>query len=60
MFFMWTFLKSLLNLLQYFFCFMVCFFGHEACVILASQPGIKPSCLARSASEGEVLTTEGG
>ena len=30
------------------------FFGHEACGILASQPGIKP---APPALEGEVLTT---
>ena len=28
--------KSLLNLLQYCFCFMFCFFGHKACEILAS------------------------
>ena len=31
------FLKSLLNLLQYCFCFMFWFFGHEACGILAPQ-----------------------
>ena len=28
-------LKSLLNFLQYFFCFMFCFWGHETCGILA-------------------------
>ena len=33
---------------------MFCFFGPEACGILASQPGIKP---APPALEGEVLTT---
>ena len=36
------FLKSLLNLLQYCFCFMLWFFGHKACGILAPRPGIKP------------------
>ena len=30
-------------------------FGHEACGILAPQPGIKP---IRPAMEGEVLTPE--
>ena len=35
-------LKSLLNLLQYCFCFLFWFFGREARGILASQPGIKP------------------
>ena len=33
---------------------MFCFFGHEACRILAPQPGIKPTL---SALEGKVLTT---
>lgn len=33
-------LKILLNLLQYCFCFMFWFFGHEACGILTHQPGI--------------------
>ena len=46
--------KSLLNLLQYCFCFMFWFFGHEACVILALQRGIEP---IPPALEGEVLTT---
>ena len=31
---------------------MLCFFGHDACGILAPQPGIEPLAL-----EGEVLTT---
>ena len=48
------FLKSLLNLLQYCFCFMICFFGHEACGILVPQPGIKPTPLGL---ESKVLTT---
>ena len=52
----WTiFLKSLLNLLQYCFCFMYFWiFGREACGILTPQPGIKP---APPALEGRVLTT---
>ena len=37
------FLKSLLNLLRYCFCFLFWFFGHEACGILVPQPGIKPA-----------------
>ena len=48
------FLKSLLNLLQYCFCFMFWFFGLEACRILAPQPGIEPTL---PALEGVVLTT---
>ena len=47
-------LKSLLNLLQYSFCFMFWFFGCEACGILAPWPGIEP---ALPVLEGEVLTT---
>ena len=52
-FLMWTifFLKSLLNLVQYCFCFM--FFEHEACGILASQPETEP---APPTLEGKVLT----
>ena len=46
------FLKSLLNLLQYRYCFNV-FLG-EACGILAPWPEVKP---APPALEGEVLTT---
>ena len=43
-FFFWCgpFLKSLLNLLQYCFCFMFWFFGCQACGILALQSGIEP------------------
>ena len=51
---MWTIFKALLNLLQYCFCFIFCFFGHEACGILASQPGFE---LSPPALEGAVLTT---
>ena len=47
-------LKSLLNLLQYCFCFMFWFFGYEAHGILALQPGIEPTPCAL---EGTVLTT---
>ena len=50
-----SFLKSLLNLLRYCFCFMFWFFGCEACGILAPWQGIEP---APPALEGEVLTTE--
>ena len=46
-------LKFLLNLLQYCFCSVFCFFGHEACGILALQPGMEP---VPPALEGEVLT----
>ena len=45
-------LKSLLNLLQYCFCFMFWFFDLLACGVLAPPPGIKP---APPAVEGEVL-----
>ena len=48
------FLKSLLNLLQYCFCFIFHFFGPEAYEILAPQPGIKP---VPPSLEGKVLTT---
>ena len=52
---MWIiFLKSLLNRLQYCFCFMVWFFGHEACGVLAPWLGIEPTS---PALEGEILTT---
>ena len=44
------FLKSLLNFLQYCFCFMFWFLGGEACGILGSQPRIKPTL---PALEGE-------
>ena len=49
------FLKALLKLLQYCFCYLCFgFFGPEACGILAPQPRIKPT---PPALEGEVLTT---
>ena len=54
-FLMWTiFFKSLLNLLQYCFCFMFWFFGCQACGIFTPQPGTEP---APPALEGEVFTT---
>ena len=55
-FFFWCglFLKSLLNLLQYCFCFMFWFFGPKARGILPPRPGIE---LTPPALEGEVLTT---
>ena len=43
---------SLLNLLQYCFCFIFWFFACETCGILASQAGIEPALLAL---EGKVL-----
>ena len=48
------FLKSLLNLLQYCFCFKVWCFGLQAHRIFAPCPGIEPT----PALEGEVLITE--
>ena len=49
------FLKALLKLLQYCFCYSCFgFFGPEACGILAPQPRIEP---APPALEGEILTT---
>ena len=48
------FLKPLLILLQYCFCFTFCFFGHEACGILALRPGIQPT---PPALEGDILTS---
>ena len=54
-FLMWTiFLKSLLNLLHYYFCSMVWPFSHEACGILVLRPGIKSTS---PALEGEVSTS---
>ena len=55
-FFNGPFLKSLLSLLQYCFCFLcsVFFFGWEACRILAPPTGIEP---APAALEGKVLKT---
>ena len=52
---MWTILKAFIeNLLQYCFCFMFWFFGHEVCQILAPQPGIEP---ALPALDSEISTT---
>ena len=52
---MWTILKSLVNLLQYGFCYSCSdFFDHEACGVFALQAGIEPSPLVL---ESEVLTT---
>ena len=52
--FFFSFEKSLLNLLQYCFCLMFWFFGHEACEILAPWPEIK---LASPTLKEEVPTT---
>ena len=52
------FLKSLFNLLQHYFCCLrsvVFFFGHESCVILTLQSGLK---LTPPALEGDASTTE--
>ena len=55
-FFFWfgPFLKFLLNVWQYSFCFVFWFFGYKAWGILVPQGGIEP---APSALEGEVLAT---
>ena len=49
-----SFLKSLLYMLHYCFCFMFWFFDHKACGILAPQPWIEP---APPTLDSEVLTT---
>ena len=49
-----TFLKSVLDLLQYCFCSMFWFLGCETCGILAPQPGTDP---APHALEIDVLTS---
>ena len=46
------FLKSLLNLLQYYFCFMFWFFGPKACWILVPWPGVHS---VPPALEGKIL-----
>ena len=51
---LWIILSSLLTLLQYWFCFMFWFFGHETCGISAPWPQMKPTPLAL---EGGILTT---
>lgn len=48
-----SFLNSLLNLLQYYFCFMFWLFRHEVCGILTPQPGLKPTAPVLG---GKVLT----
>ena len=48
------FLKSLLSLLQYCFCFVLFCFDQEKCGILVPQPGIEYIFLAL---EGEILST---
>ena len=50
------FLKSLLNLLHYRFCFLFWFFGSGACWTLLPQPGIVP---VSPALKGKVLITTG-
>ena len=47
-------LQSLLNLLTILFLFYVLLFGHEACGVLASQPGVEDT---PTALDVEVLTT---
>ena len=52
---MWTIFKVFIECVTVLLLlFMLCFFGHKACGILAPQPGSKP---ALPALEGEVLTT---
>ena len=51
------FLKSLLNLLQYYFCFMFWFLGHEACGILPPWPGIIPHPLLWKSLIKNLFTT---
>ena len=46
--------KSLLNLLQYCFCFMFWLFGHKACGIFTPWPGME---LAPAAMQGGASTT---
>ena len=53
-FFNVDFFFEVLNLLQYCFCFMFWFLGHEACRILAPPPGMEPT---PPTLEGKVLTT---
>ena len=52
---MWTIFKVFIEfVIILLLLFMFWFFGHEACGILALQPGIKPT---PSALEGKALTT---
>ena len=48
------FKSLLLNVLQYYFCFMFWFFGQETCGFLAFRSGTEPTV---PALEGEVFTT---
>ena len=48
------FLNSLFNLLQYCFCFMFCFFGHESCGTSAPQPGVEPTPSALKAKSSDL------
>ena len=54
-FLMWTIFKVFMEFVTILFLSYVLGFGHEACRILAPQPGIKP---VAPALEGEVLTTK--
>ena len=52
---MWTTVKVFIEFfLQYRFCFMFWFFGHETCAILAPRSGVKPLF---PLLEAKVLTT---
>ena len=59
-FFFWCgpFLKPLLSLLHYCFCFMFWIFGHEAYGILASGPGINPHPLTGTGTLNHWATRE--
>ena len=52
---MWAIFKVFIDFVAILLHFMFCFFGHEACGILAPKPRIEPTA---PALEGEVLTTE--
>ena len=53
---MWTIFKVFIECVTVLLLlFMLCFFGHKACGILAPRPGIKPT---PPALEGKVLATE--
>ena len=51
---MWTIFKVFIKFVTILLLFYTLLFGHEACGILPSQPGLEPAPLAL---EGEVLTT---
>ena len=50
---MWTIFKVFIKFVTILLLFYTLLFGHEACGILPSQPGLEPAPLAL---EGEVLT----